>query len=90
MVLHLLATHGQLYGYRITQLVREHSHDMSEITEGALYPVLHQLEDEGKLVSEIRTVNDRTRKYYTLSKKGLYAVQPELKRIFSGLQLLLK
>ena len=41
-----------------------------QITEGALYPALHKLENEGIINSESRKVNGRTRKYYTLTDEG--------------------
>ncbi len=42
----------------------------AEMTEGALYPILHKLENEGIIYSEMQTVNGRDRKYYLLTEKG--------------------
>lgn len=41
-----------------------------EMTEGALYPILHKLESDGIIFSEIQNVNGRDRKYYLLTEKG--------------------
>ncbi len=39
--------------------------------EGLLYPALHQMEQDGLLSSEWRTVaGTRRRKYYVIAKKG--------------------
>ena len=36
-----------MYGYEITQKVKELTKNKIQITEGALYPLLHKLEAEG-------------------------------------------
>jgi PadR family transcriptional regulator PadR len=41
-----------------------------QITEAALYPALHKLVGEGLLTTETELVEGRTRKYYSLTKKG--------------------
>jgi PadR family transcriptional regulator PadR len=41
-----------------------------QITEGALYPLLHKLESDGILETEIEYIGNRIRKYYTLTKVG--------------------
>jgi PadR family transcriptional regulator PadR len=38
--------------------------------EGVVYPVLHGLEKDGALKSRRKTVNGRSRVYYTLTAKG--------------------
>ncbi len=71
IVLKLLEDHGRMYGYEITQKVRALTSGELEITEGALYPSLHKLEAEGLLTVELETVNNRRRKYYRLTEKGV-------------------
>ena len=44
IILKLLADNGRMYGYEITQRVRELTSERIQITEGALYPTLHALE----------------------------------------------
>ena len=70
IVLKLLSDHGKMYGYEISQKVKSLSDDTLVITEGALYPTLHKLEAEGLVRAETENVNNRTRKYYSLTPKG--------------------
>ena len=70
IILKLLNEHDKMYGYEITQRVKEITKNELKITEGALYPSLHKLEAEGLLDVEILKVNNRLRKYYKLTEKG--------------------
>jgi PadR family transcriptional regulator PadR len=70
IVLKLLADHKRMYGYEITQKVKELTSEKIQITEGALYPTLHALEDEGLVTTESEFIGKRVRKYYTLSQTG--------------------
>ena len=75
IILKLLEENGRMYGYEITQHVKEISEGKIEITEGALYPTLHKLESEGILVTEKEFIGKRLRKYYTLTKAGKASVR---------------
>ena len=70
IILKLLASEVKMYGYQLTQRAKELTKGELEMTEGALYPLLHKLEAEGIIFSEIQTVNGRDRKYYLLTEKG--------------------
>lgn len=70
IVLKLLSENKRMYGYEITQRVAELSSDEIKLTYGALYPILYKLEDEGLLITESEIVENRARKYYSLTKKG--------------------
>ncbi|MCR9249950.1 MAG: PadR family transcriptional regulator [bacterium] len=70
IVLKLLSENKRMYGYEITQRVAELSSDEIKLTYGALYPILYKLEDEGLLVTESEIVENRARKYYSLTEKG--------------------
>ncbi len=70
IVLKLLSDNKKMYGYEITQKVKELTLDKIQITEGALYPTLHALEDEGFVTTETEYIGKRMRKYYTLSATG--------------------
>lgn len=70
IILKLLADNERMYGYEITQKVKELSFDKIQITEGALYPTLHALEGEGLLLTETEYIGKRVRKYYSLSTNG--------------------
>lgn len=78
IILRLLAENGKMYGYEITQKVREMTSDKIVITEGALYPTLHRLEAEGWVVTEKMHIGKRVRKYYKLTEEGNVTVQEKL------------
>ena len=59
-----------MYGYEITQRVKELSDGRILLTEGALYPSLHKLEAEGLLKTETIMMGKRVRKYYSLTVEG--------------------
>ena len=70
IVLKVLKDNGKMYGYEITQLVKELSDGRILVTEGALYPTLHRLEAEGLLKTEVVNIGKRIRKYYSLTTDG--------------------
>ncbi len=70
IILKLLSKEDKMYGYEITQRVKELTKGELKITEGALYPALHKLEADGLLEVEMRKVDNRLRKYYKLTQKG--------------------
>lgn len=70
IILKLLEGSEKMYGYEITQKVKEITKGELNITEGALYPALHKLEAEGLLDVEMQKVDNRIRKYYKLTQKG--------------------
>ncbi len=70
IILKLLEDNGRMYGYEITQKVKELTKDKIELTEGALYPTLHKLELEGVVKVEQEFIGKRLRKYYKLTKSG--------------------
>ena len=70
IVLKLLSENKKMYGYEITQRVKDLTGNKIQITEGALYPTLHALEAEGILNTETEYIGKRVRKYYSLSKSG--------------------
>ena len=70
IILKLLKDNQQMYGYEITQKVKELSEGGILLTEGALYPALHKLEAEGLLETYTQVVDNRVRKYYQLTDTG--------------------
>jgi len=70
IILKLLAEHGKMYGYEITQKIKEMSDDKITITEGSLYPLLHKLEQDGILITETMQIGKRKRRYYRLTESG--------------------
>ena len=70
LILSLLAEQA-MYGYQIAQELEQRSEGYFTMKEGLLYPALHQMEQDGLLSSEWRTVaGARRRKYYSITKKG--------------------
>ena len=70
IILKLLRDNPKLYGYEITQRVKELSEGTILLTEGSLYPTLHKLEAEGYLKTETVKMGKRVRKYYALTRDG--------------------
>ena len=70
IILHMLQEHGRMYGYELTQRVKELSQEQIQITEGALYPTLHKLEADGAVVTEKEYIGKRVRKYYKITPSG--------------------
>lgn len=70
IVLKLLKDNGRMYGYEITQKVKELSLNHIQLTEGSLYPALHRLEEEGLVRTETVMMGKRVRKYYSLTSEG--------------------
>lgn len=70
IILKLLEQNDKMYGYEITQKVKELTKGELKITEGALYPALHKLEADGLLDVEVAKVDNRLRKYYKLTENG--------------------
>ena len=93
IILQLLQNNGRMYGYEITKAVRDGSKGKTHITEAALYPALHKLEEAGLLDTEQELVDGRTRKYYRLSRKGKkesVAQLSALQEAIASLQKILK
>lgn len=70
IIMRLLEENGRMYGYEITQKVKQITDGELQVTEGALYPALHKLEAEGFLDVEVEKVGNRLRKYYKLTESG--------------------
>lgn len=81
IILKILKDHGRMYGYEITQRVKELSDSRLLLTEGALYPTLHKLEAEGLLKTETVLLGKRVRKYYTLTAEGKSLVKERVSEL---------
>jgi PadR family transcriptional regulator, regulatory protein PadR len=78
IVLKVLADYGKMYGYEITQRVRNLSQGRIELTEGALYPTLHKMQAEGLLQTEVVMIGKRVRKYYRITASGKSLVDEKI------------
>ena len=81
IVLKLLADNKKMYGYEITQKVKEVTGEKIQITEGALYPTLHSLESEGLVSTETEYIGKRIRKHYILTKKGKQSTKEKVSEL---------
>lgn len=81
IILKLLEDKERMYGYEITQRVKELSKGKIEFTEGALYPTLHKLEAEGILKTEKEYIGKRVRKYYSLTNSGQTSAAEKVKEL---------
>ncbi len=93
IILKLLSENDKLYGYQISQKVEELTDNEIKLTYGALYPILYKLENEGLLSTSTEVVDNRARKYYSLTGEGeSIAIEKikELKRFAENLSKILE
>ena len=81
IVLNLLKDNEKMYGYEITQKVKDLTNDKIQITEGALYPTLHALEKQGDVITEKVYIGKRVRKYYILTDQGKKTVSERVNEL---------
>ena len=93
IILKLTSEHDRMYGYEITQEVKTLTLGKIDISEGALYPILHKLEARGILETDKVYIGKRVRKYYKVTKEGKKAVEEitnELNSFVETLNLIFK
>jgi PadR family transcriptional regulator PadR len=67
-----------MHGWAIAQRIRQISGDVLQVGQGALYPSLHKLEQNGWISSKWAiSENNRRAKYYTLTRAGRKAMNQE-------------
>ena len=69
LLLRLLRERPQ-HGYELVRAIRERSAGALEFGEGAIYPILHRLEQDGLLRSRRESVKGRGRIVYRLTRAG--------------------
>lgn len=70
-----------MHGYRIAHWIRDQSHGVLDVEQGALYPALHRLNRKGLIAGEWgRTEQGRRARFYRLTAKGRRALDQELAR----------
>jgi DNA-binding PadR family transcriptional regulator len=93
IILKLLSENKRMYGYEITQRVKDITDGKIELTFGALYPILHKLEQQGVVKTESEVVNNRNRIYYSLTEAGKSTAKEriaELEEFVNTLKVLLQ
>ena len=71
LLLHILNSKGDCYGYQLSQLIRQTSDDYLIIPEGSLYPALYKLIEKGYISDYKNQIGKRlTRVYYHIETAG--------------------
>jgi transcriptional regulator len=74
-------TSGPNHGFAIARRIQQLSKEVLRVEEGSLYPALHRLEVQGWIASDWRvTENNRTAKYYRLTRTGRTQLEREATR----------
>lgn len=67
------------HGWAIAKRIQQVTEDVLQVTQGALYPALHRLEQQGWIQSEWReTDTGREAKFYSLTRAGVTQLKKEL------------
>lgn len=67
------------HGWAIAKRIEQVSEDALQVTQGALYPALHRLEQQGWITSKwVKTETGRDAKYYQLTRAGARQLHREL------------
>jgi len=88
IILKLLSENVKMYGYEITQTVKELTANKIQISEGAMYSSLHKLEATGVLETESVMVGKRPRVYYRLTKSGATVATEKIAELASFIKSL--
>lgn len=70
IILKLLSEQERMYGYEMSQKVKELSEGKILLKDGSLYPALQKMTTDGLLSFKEENVGGRVRKYYYLTKQG--------------------
>lgn len=90
IILKLLSENGKMYGYQITQKVKEISEGAILVKEGSLYPALFKLKEEGLVDTEEENIGKRVRRYYILTNAGKEETQRRIQEVHIFIELLQK
>lgn len=67
------------HGWAIAKRIEQTTDEVLQVTQGALYPALHRLEQQGWLQSEWRlSESGREAKFYSLTRTGKIQLEKEL------------
>ncbi|HXN64579.1 MAG TPA: PadR family transcriptional regulator [Candidatus Acidoferrales bacterium] len=84
---------GPSHGWAIAQRIRQVSNSVLRVNQGALYPALHRLEQQGWIKAEWgESENNRRAKYYSLTaagKKFLHKEEANWARLSQAIGLVL-
>jgi PadR family transcriptional regulator, regulatory protein PadR len=84
----------EAHGWAIAQRIRQISKNVLQVNQGALYPALHRLEQQGWIRAEWgESENNRRAKYYSLTRAGRKYLEKEeanWERLSAAIGLVLK
>ena len=84
----------EMYGYELVQATEELSRGQLKLQEGALYPVLYRLQEQGFVSDRKVLVGKRmTRVYYSLTQEGrqfLQEIRADYEQITRGVWSILE
>jgi PadR family transcriptional regulator, regulatory protein PadR len=67
------------HGWAIAKRIQQSSGEVLQVTQGALYPALHRLEQQGWIRADWRpSETGREAKFYTLTRPGRAQLEKEL------------
>jgi PadR family transcriptional regulator len=82
-----------MHGWAIAQRIRQVSGNVLQVNQGALYPALHRLEQQGWIQAKWgESENSRRAKYYSLTRAGkkyLRGEQANWERLSTAIGLIL-
>jgi PadR family transcriptional regulator PadR len=83
-----------MHGWAIARRIRQVSKEVLQVNQGALYPALHRLEQQGWIEAEWgESENNRRAKYYSLTRSGkkyLDSERANWERLSAAIGLVLK
>ncbi|MCI5951562.1 MAG: PadR family transcriptional regulator [Anaerostipes sp.] len=92
LLLSLLNTED-CYGYQMTQKIKQQSEGLITVTEGALYPILYRLVEQGYVTDYQKPAGKRLmRRYYHLEEDGItyfHSLLDDYHKVQSGVHKIL-
>ena len=82
------------HGWAISKRIQQASQDVLQVTQGALYPALHRLEQQGWIAAQWRaSETGREARFYSLTAAGRKQLEKELaqwERLSSAVGLVIR
>jgi transcriptional regulator len=83
-----------MHGWGVASRIRQVSNDVLQVNQGALYPALHRLEQQGWITAKWgESANNRRAKYYSVTPAGrryLNQEQANWERLSAAINLVLE
>lgn len=77
LILQILEEEGEVYGYRLCEIIRGRAENEESSEAGTVYPLLHILEEAGLVEGERREILEgRERYYFRLTERGKRTLNP--------------